>query len=173
MFVAHFIAKRMLEFQIGRLFQAVPDSFQKPKIKILAVNSEVYTVPPWSEFQRVIREALTGASKDDVESIITILEDKFMNGTGLIKGAQTSQRLMQIKRIMNGTEPSLILRMHCEAVFAALLEARRQVQSKSSESVADMIDTGLERMAEIFKVLGFVSRCKIFHSYFPRPWMVI
>jgi hypothetical protein len=164
-FVAHFLAKRTLEFQCARLFQTKPESFEKPRIKILSVNSDTYEVPPWDQFKCIIREALKDVSEDDVELIIEIMEMKIRSGHGLSPVAFHS--LNFFRKIVDGEEKSCILCMHCEAVFAALLEARHRVQLESSADTDT--DTELKRLAEISKVLGLLSRCKNFHSYFSRP----
>lgn len=155
-FVAHFLAKRTLEFQSSRIFMASPNTFKKPKFKVFAVNSEDYSVPPWEEFKRVIREALP--EKDNVNDIITTLEDSCNRCKGDVR---TSLRLFL--DIKDGKKKTLRLRMHCEAVFAALLEIRKRAQSKSP-AVTDMF----VEQTEIFKVLGLVCLdVKYFIHTFP------
>jgi hypothetical protein len=143
-FVAHFLAKRTLEFQSALLFRSSPDTFQKPIIKVLAVNSEEYSVPHWDEFKRVIREAFAVSEKGLVDDIINILEEKVKGGLGLAHDAHRS--LFHFRNIMKGKMKTCRLRMHCEAVLAALLEARQRAPT----------DAKLERLSEFYKVLGLV-----------------
>jgi hypothetical protein len=149
-FVAHFLAKRSLEYQSARVFDASPENFKKPQIKILAVNSEEYIVPPWDRFKLVIREAFTNESEIFVDQIITTLEERVKNKVGLRPEAHNSSSLHRIRGIMEGNprSPTLTLRMHCEAVLLALLEARQQAQ--------DSADTKWEGLAKFYEV--FVLR---------------
>jgi hypothetical protein len=147
-FVAHFLAKRTLEYQSARIFQVSPNTFKKPKIKIFAVNSEEYTVPSWKDFKRVIQEA--SADKDKVDDFITALEEGIREGS-MLKG-DAPRHLATIKRILEGNMPTIRLRMHCEAVFAALLEIRQRVQSQSKSPA----DTDFKELAKFFEVLGLV-----------------
>jgi hypothetical protein len=147
-FVAHFLAKRSLEYQSARVFDTSPEKFKKPQIKILAVNSEEYEVPPWDRFKLVIREAFTNEGEDLVDQIITTLEERVKNKVGLRPEAHTSRALQRIRRIMEGRLTQLTLRMHCEAVLLALLEARQQAQ--------DSADTKWEGLAKFYEV--FVLR---------------
>jgi hypothetical protein len=144
-FVAHFLAKRTLEYHSARIFEAHPHNFAKSKIKILAVKSEDYKVPHWDQFKRVIREALTDVTETEVDSIINTLEEK-------VKAKK--DRLHFFCKVMECEVKSMTLRMHCEAVFAALLEARYRAESSASN------DADLKTLAKFFKVLGLVSRCK-------------
>ena len=66
-YVAHFLAKQTLEFQSAQIFWVQPENFRKPKIKILAVDSEDYEVPPWDQFKCVVWEALVGTEKDHID----------------------------------------------------------------------------------------------------------
>ena len=149
-FVAHFLAKRTLEFQSARIFQASPDTFKKPEIKILAVKSEEYLVPSWDKFRSIIRNAFTVKDSDDtVERIIATLETKVIKGVGLSPDAKRS--LDVFRKIVEDKLEFYKLRMHCEAVLAALLEARNQAQLKSSS------DT--ETLTKFFKVLQVGLAC--------------
>ena len=121
-FVAHFLAKRTLQFQSAQIFQAQPENFRKPKIRILAVESEIYEVPPWDQFKHVIWEALVDVEEVDIKRIITALEEKVMKRYGV--APETVRSLHLLRGIIDGTMKTCHLRMHCEAVFAALLEAR-------------------------------------------------
>ena len=153
-FVAHFLAKQTLEFQSRRIFQAKPDAFKKPKIRVFAVSSEQYLVPSWSEFEHVIREAFTAKGEEDtVERIITSLVNKIKTGDGLTREVSLSHPLTVIREVINGcSQPTYNLRMHCEAVFAALLDAHNRAQSKSSADT----DADLETLAKFFKVHSLV-----------------
>ena len=111
----------MLEFQSAQIFQAQPENFRKPKIKILAVESENYEVPLWDQFKHVNREALVGTDEDHINSIITTLEEKVTKQHGL--APKTMHGLHCLRGIIDGTMKTCHLCMHCEAVFAALLEA--------------------------------------------------
>ena len=121
-FVAHFLAKRTLEFQSAQIFQAQPENFRKPKIKILAVESEIYEVPPWDQIKHVIWEALVDVEEVDIKRIITALEEKVMKWYGV--APETARGLHLLRGIIDGTMKTCHLHMHCEAVFAVLLEAR-------------------------------------------------
>jgi hypothetical protein len=154
-FVAHFLAKRTLEVHSARFFQAFPNDFTRPKIKILAVKSEEYRVPTWEEFKRVIREALTNVDEEEAETIIKTLEMRVKGEGKRLLGKETQYGLTFIKKCMEGGIRSCVLRMHCEAVFAALLDARSRVPT-------DTDTDELKTMAEISKVLGFMSRCNTF-----------
>ena len=79
-FVAHFLAKRTLEYHTTQFFLSSPNNFSKPKFKILAVNGEEYKVPHWDEFKCVIREALTKVGEEETERIIEILERRIGGG---------------------------------------------------------------------------------------------
>ena len=151
-FIAHFLTKQTLEYQSARIFESSPDGFKKPNIKIFAVTSEEYSVPDWDQFKRVIREAFTDTDSDigAVNYIISILEDRVKTGFGLRPDAQRS--LATFKRIMEGNMKTYTLRMHCEAVLAALLDASRRAQSESSTDT----DTDLEALANFYKVLGLI-----------------
>jgi hypothetical protein len=164
-FVAHFLAKRTLEFHAARHFQSSPNTFEKPKIRILAVKSENYDVPKWDDFKRVIREAFI-EGKDKVDDIITILEESVKDGAGIRPEAYNS--LNSFRNIMEGRTSILKMCMHCEAVFLALLDARRRAQSKKSSADTD----NLETLAKFFKVLGLVCLSQMY-SYFPRPCRTI
>ena len=109
-FVAHFLAKRMLEFQSARIFQAQPENFRKPKIKILAVESEIYEVPPWDQFKHVIREALVDMEEVDIKRIITALEEKVMKQYGV--APETAHGLHLLRGIIDGTMKTCHLCMH-------------------------------------------------------------
>src|SRR5882762_3807658 len=164
-FVAHFLAKRTLEYHSALLFRASPNDFAKPEIKILAVDSEEYELPSWDKFKRVIRDALTGLEEEVVKQIIDTLESKII-GNDISVPKEVQKGLRTMKQVIKGDTKTITLRMHCEAVFAALLEARGRPTDIDTENV-------FKTLAEIWKVLGFVSRYNTFHSYFPRTWKAI
>ena len=161
----HFLAKPTLEFQSAQIFQVQPKNFRKPKIKILALESENYEVPPWDQFKRVIQEALMGMGEDHINSIIRTLERKVLHGHGLSK--ETRCGLSLLKQIIENLIPIYNLHMHCEAVFAVLLEAHHQAQLNSSTDTNKA--TELKTLVDNFKALDLVSQCNMFHSHFPRP----
>jgi hypothetical protein len=122
------------------------------------VSSERYQVPTWDRFETVIRGSLARKNENEVQLIINTLKDKVVAGHGLTCEAQRG--LFRLRGIIEGTTKDLVLRMHCEAVFAALLEARRaEAQSNTN--------TDLDFLAQCFKVLGCVSRCIMFIHTFP------
>ena len=138
--VAHFLAKRTLEFHSARIYQCTgTHTFEKPRIKIFAVSYEDYLVPTWDEFKRVIREAFTVDDKSDVDAIISTLEKRATSKTGI--RAEAYRSLYLIRQFMEGSRKTYKMRMHCEAVLAALLVAK---QSSS--------DT--DPLAKFYKVLG-------------------
>ena len=165
-FVAHFLAKRTLEVHSTKIFQNSLGSFQKPKFRILAVKSDEYLVPPWDEFKHVIQEALKGYTEEHVDNVSSVLQQKVRE--------KVDMRVHSVQlfwEIMNGKKESVILRMHCEAVFAALLEARERVDSNSPED-ADLND--LKGLSNFYKVIGLVCPdVKCFISYFSRPCRTI
>ena len=79
-FVAHFLGKRNLEVHTARL--ASVNLNNRPKIRVLAVNSEQYWVPAWEEFEMVIRNALLDTSEKDKDNIIRALREKIISGKG-------------------------------------------------------------------------------------------
>ena len=79
---------------------------------------------------------------------------------------ETTRSLNLLRGIIDGTMKTCHLHMHCEAVFAALLEACHQVQLNSFTNTDEA--TELKRLDDIF--LDIVSQCKMLHSHFPRPW---
>jgi hypothetical protein len=142
-FVAHFLAKRTLEYQSARVFDTSPKEFKKPQIKILAVSSEEYLLPTWDRCKLVIREAFTNEGELLVDQIITTLEDRVKNKVGLRSEAHRS--LGKIRAIMEGQPITFKLRMHCEAVLVALLEARQQAKDSG-----DTKWKGLAKFYEVF-----------------------
>lgn len=148
-----------MEYQSARIFDNVPENFSKPRFRILAVNSELYAVPPWDRFKSVIKEALIDTDEKDVEVIIETLETKVKTKKGITEDAFRS--LSSFRGMMSGEIKERVLRMHCEGVFAALLEARTR-QLKSSA------DTDLETLDKYSKVLGLVSRCVSFIHILPE-----
>ena len=109
-FVAHFLAKQTLEFQSARIFQVQPENFRKPKIKILAVESEIYEVQPWDQFKHVIQEALVDVEEDHINSIITALKEKVTKQHGL--APETVHGLHLLGGIIDGTMKTCHLCMH-------------------------------------------------------------
>ena len=81
---------------------------------------------------------------------------------------ETARGLHLLRGIIDGTMKTCHLRMHCEAVFVAFLEARHRVQLNSFTNTDKA--TELKRLDDNFKVLDIVSPCKMLHSHFPRPW---
>ena len=130
-----------------------PKNFRKPKIKILAVESEIYEVPPWDQFKHVIWEALVDVEEVDIKRIITALEEKVMKRYGV--APETARGLHLLRGIIDGMMKTCHLCMHCEAVFAALLEARHRVQLNSFTNTDKA--TELKRLDDNFKVLDIVS----------------
>lgn len=122
----------------------------KPEIKILAVKTEAYVVPTWDEFKHVIRGAVSDWDEGTVDHAIATLEKTVKYGIRLAPEARRS--LNAFRKIMEGGMATFKLRMHCEAVFAALLEARDRAQSKPSADT----DTTSETLANFFKVLGLM-----------------
>ena len=162
-FVAHFLAKRTLEYQSAQIFKASPDLFKKPEIKIFAVMSEDYSVPSWDQFKQVIGDAFTIMDeKATIDRIITTLEDRVKDGYGLTREARRS--LNDFRRIITGDLEIYNIRMHCEAVLAAILDAQRSRVSQSSDS--DTM-TKLGIMCEISKVLVVCLYVKPFILIFP------
>ena len=104
--------------------------------------------------------------EDHINSIITALEEKVTKRHGL--APETVHGLHLLRGIIDSTMKTCHLCMHCEAVFAALLEAHHRVQLNSTDEA-----TELKRLDDNFKVLDIVSRCKMLHSHFPRPWSSI
>jgi hypothetical protein len=138
-----------LEFHSARIFQRSSNDFKKPKIKILAVNSKQYKVPPWNDFKRVIREAFTEKKNEkEIDIIITTLENKVKGGGGLTREA--NRCLKNFRRIVDDELKVFTLRMHCEAVFAALLDARKRTTSSGN-------DIDLKALFEFSKVWSCVS----------------
>jgi hypothetical protein len=116
-FVAHFLGKRNLEVYSARLASL---ENKRPEIRVFAVNSELYRVPSWEEFENVIRNALQGTSDSEKNQIIRNLQEKVSSGKGL---KHEAVRLLSIfRRMMKGELKTYSLYMHCEAVIAALLE---------------------------------------------------
>ena len=146
----------------------MPNTFKKPKIRVFAVSSKQYLVPSWGEFECVIREAFTAeAEEDTVERIIASLVNKIRTGDGLTPEVSLSNPLKFIWKVIEGSTPTyhhLNLCMHCEAVFAALLDAHNRAQSKSSADT----DADLETLAKFSKVLGLACLdVKCFIHIFP------
>jgi hypothetical protein len=146
-----------LELQAAQIFKTDPEGFTKPKINIFAVNSEEYEMPAWDEFKRVIRDAFTSADEsqaDESQAAIEILEVNITlpstEPSKLLERARKGLRFLQ--NIINGkAEKGHFLRMHCEAVFAAFLEAR----TRSSSPTAN---TEVATLANKFNVRGLVSQ---------------
>ena len=107
--------------------------------------------------------------EDHINSIITALEEKVTKWHGL--APETMCGLHCLRGIIDGTMKTCHLHMHCEAVFAALLEACHRVQLNSFTNTNEA--TELKRLDDNFKVLDIVSQCKMLHSKFPRPWSLI
>ena len=96
------------------------------------MKDEEYKVSPWDEFKRVIRDVFPVTEKKDiVDQIISNLEKKVKDGDALKREGQCS--LSSFRKIITGELETYQLRMHCEAVFAALLEARQRTESKSPD----------------------------------------
>lgn len=151
-----------MEFQTARIFEADSKAFSKPKIKILAVNSEGYVVPPWDEFKRVIRSALPlGVS----ERLIDSMEKAADSSHGFGLSNEASRKLDLFRSVVKGELEIYNLRMHCEAVFVALLDVRGRHGRHSNSSAIDR-DSEFKTLVEISKVLGVVFRCKIFRLIF-------
>ena len=91
--------------------------------------------------------------EDHINSIITTLEKKVMKWHGL--APKTVHGLHCLRGIIDGTMKTCHLRMHCEAVFMALLEACHQVQLNSFTNTNEA--TKLKRLDDNFKVLDIVS----------------
>lgn len=124
------------------------------------MSTENYIVPAWDEFKRVIRDAFT-VNDDTVEVIITTLEDKVKNSAKVGLSYEASTSLAIFRRIVNDNMETIKLGMHCEAVFAALLEARSRASSADT-------GTNLESLAKFSKVFGLVCLdVKCFIYIFP------
>lgn len=149
-FVAHFLGKRNLEVYTARLA-----SFEnkRPEIRVFAVNSELYRMPTWKEFENVIRDALLDTSDSEKGRIIHNLRARASSGDGLKPDA--IRLLRTFRSIMDGELKTFSLYMHCEAVIAALLECNQ-----------DSDDT----LANLSKVLGLTVclNVKIFIYVFPE-----
>ena len=109
-------------------------------------------MPAWDEFKRVIRDAFA-SDWDGSQAAIDILEENItLNPTDpsdLLDLAKGNLRFL--RRIKQGTaDETHQLRMHCEAVFAALLEARNRSASTTNPEVVTL--------AEKFAVRGLVSQ---------------
>jgi len=116
-FVAHFLGKRNLEVYTARLASI---ENRRPEIKVFAVNSELYRVPAWDEFENVIKNALQGPSDSEKDQIILNLREKVSSGKGL--NSDAIRLLRTFRSIMKGELETYSLYMHCEAVIAALLK---------------------------------------------------
>jgi hypothetical protein len=117
-------------------------------------------VPTWDEFKSIIRDAFTlNDTVDSVDHIIATLETKVKYGVGLTPDARRLLRPFQ--QVVEGNMTKYKMRMHCEAVFAALLVARNRAQSPS-------VDTETQALANFYMVLGLVCLdVKCFIHIFP------
>ena len=163
LFVGHFLGKRNLEVYTAQL--ASVHLNERPEIRVFAVSSEIYQVPAWKEFKKVIQDALVDTPIEETAKIIRILQERVDSGVGLNSEAQ--QSVNGFRLIMTQKKETWTLIMHCEAVVAALLEFRKDRPTVSST------DPESSFLAELSKVLGFVPKCEIFHSCLPRTWPTI
>lgn len=162
-FVAHFLGKRNLEVYSAQLISLSAEGrhpAQRPEIKVLAVSSELYLLPAWEDFKKVIQDALMDTPADDVAKIIEKLHDKVMSENGL--NPDVKRTLHILRKVLTKEKKTHVLSMHCEAVVAALLESRRHQSALSTGS------TDYKFMAEFTKVLPsrLVLERKNFHHVF-------
>lgn len=160
-FVAQFLGKRNLEVYTAQL--ASVDLNKRPEIRVFSVNSELYRVPAWKEFEKVIQNALVDTSENDTAEIIRSLLEKVTSRKGLKPEAQRSVGFF--RKIVEQERKTCVLLMHCEAVVAALLESRR---SQPTVSSTDPESNDYDILAELSEVLGFVPESENFHSCLPR-----
>jgi hypothetical protein len=149
LFVVHFLAKRNLEVYTDQLAKVGLN--HRPDVKIFSVNSEHYKVPDWEVFEKVIRDALGDTSMEDATKIIESLRLRVITGKGMNGQAVASLRWFKAM-VEKKEEMTLSLYMHCEAVVAALLAYKPDLESVESDP-----------LAKLSQVLGFVPECEIFH----------
>lgn len=163
--MAHFLGKRNLEVYTARLASVKLN--ERPRIRVFAVNNECYRVPTWKEFEKVIRDALVDTSEKETDEIIHNLREKVITGKGLNQDAVRS--IAQFRQFVQQEVETCDLRMHCEAVVAALLVSRRsQPMEYSTEQ-----ESNYKYLAELSEVLGLVPECEIFYSCLPRTWPTV
>lgn len=172
-FVAHFLGKRNLEVYSAQLISLSAEGrhpAQRPEIKVLAVSSELYLLPAWEDFKKVIQDALMDTPADDVAKIIEKLHDKVISEKGL--NSDVKRTLHILRKVLTKEKKTHVLSMHCEAVVAALLESRRHQSALSTGSIdtgsTDTGSTDYKFMAEFTKVLPsrLVLERKNFHHVF-------
>ena len=85
-FVACFLGKWNLEVFMTRL--ASNEIHEWPKIRVYSVSSQLYLMPTWEEFQRVIKDALVDILEKDVNKLIQCLWGIVISRTKLNSEAQ-------------------------------------------------------------------------------------
>lgn len=118
--MACFLGKRNLEVVIAKLASSESKFVKRPEITVYFLKSQVFKVPTLAEIEKVIKDALGGTSEEDTDYITKHLLNH-VNGTIVMPEIQRS--LGFLRRIVEGSKKTLTLRMHCEAVAAALLES--------------------------------------------------
>jgi hypothetical protein len=154
--VANFLGKRNLEVYTARLTAAKVN--KRTEIRVFAVSSELYQVPAWECFEKVIKDALVDTLEKERDKIIRTLLDRVTSGKGLRQEARRSVIFFQ--KIVKEEMKTCSLIMHCEAVVAALLESRLgqpTVPSTDLESKDNRI------LAQLSEVLDLVPECNFFY----------
>jgi hypothetical protein len=152
-FVACFLGKRNLEVFTARLVSGQLN--HRPEIRVFSVSSQLYRVPTWEEIEKVIKDALGDTSETDTDKIIQILRDIATGKTTLAPGTRHCQGVNILRQIVENLGEPIVLRMHCEAVLAALLEVRRDGSTST--------DSETKALVELSEVLYFVPECEISH----------
>ena len=121
---------------------------ERPEIRVYSVGSQLYLMPTWEEFQRVIKDALVGISEKDVNKLIQRLRGIVISRTKL--NSEARRFVNTLRRIVKRSSDTFVLRMHGEAVIAALREFRYRQSTVSSTNPEFQI------LSELSKVLGFL-----------------